>query len=165
MRALKLGVVCLMALIPMTTWGQSLLVGGKETLSAKSSGNPSNSASKTTYVLDPPADIREEALENMRYHMGGLRDILAWIAAGDIAKVGQAARTNGMAYMKEHGTMGMWAMSHGYPWMNYCNPMHGQFDHIADLADQGSDPKTLTKETSVLIQACLSCHEVMKFKY
>lgn len=113
MHVLKWATVGLLVLLPGATVGQGLLTGMQEMPSTPALND------ETVYVLDPPADIREEALENMRVHLGDVENILAGIAEEDLAKVSQAARHSGQAYMAEHGAMGMWAMSHGYPWMNY----------------------------------------------
>jgi len=142
--------------------------GQPQAATSPNSGRQTTASSgeqQAVYVINPPQDIKDDALANMRHHLGGVEAILAGLADGDLAKVSQAAADNGMSYMAGHMDMGMWAMSNGYPqWMNFCNPMHDQFDHIAAMAKSGSDIPTLTKETSVLLQKCSACHSAFKFE-
>ncbi len=48
--------------------------------------------------MNPPQNIKDEALANMRHHLGRLEAILAGLADGDLAKVSQTAADNGMLY-------------------------------------------------------------------
>jgi hypothetical protein len=171
MRYAKLGIISSVVVIPAAVWGQVLFGGQPQATVVSPNGQqqmapPSApSGASKTYVVDPPADIREEELANMLHTMKGIEAILAGLAEGDFARVSQAASDNGMAYIASRNNMCMWSMSHGYPWMNFRHPTHAQFDRIADLAKQGSDIQTLVKETSVLIQKCNACHDAFKFQY
>jgi hypothetical protein len=122
MRSRRLWFVFAIVLIPAAIWGQTLLGGQPQAATSPNGGRPTTASSgeqQAVYVINPLQDIKDEALANMRHHMEGLEAILAGLADGDLAKISQAAADNGQSYMAEHGDMGMWAMSHGYPWMNF----------------------------------------------
>ncbi len=109
----------------------------------------------TRTPLPLTAMMAEHQKANMRDHLAAVEEIVAGLAAEDLAAVAKAARRIGtsdtMARMCHH----MGAGAPGFTEMGLA--FHRTADTIAEAADRG-DPKAATSALGATLGTCVGCH-------
>ncbi|MBS0424058.1 MAG: hypothetical protein JSR71_06450 [Proteobacteria bacterium] len=105
---------------------------------------------------------RSHVLEEMRALLSGTRDILAALAADDMASVSRYARPLGlgMAHKAEDHLKSVLPKE----FMQLGMSLHQDFDQIAADAESKKDPKLTLRQLSDAMTKCVACHDAYQIQ-
>lgn len=106
-------------------------------------------------VLLAPVE-RDFVLAEMRMLLEGVQGITAGAAAGDMQQVASAARRIGMASAADVNPALMLKLP--LPFKQQGMALHGQFDQLAERAENGASPAEVLALLSQQLSACVACH-------
>ena len=100
---------------------------------------------------------RSHVMEEMRALLSGIQNILAALAADDMASVSKSARPLGlgMAHKAEDHLKSVLPKE----FMQFGMSLHQDFDQIAADAESKKDPKLTLRQLSDAMTKCVACHE------
>lgn len=115
---------------------------------------------RVAIVLEPGE--RDFVLAEMRGFLGGLQQMTAALASGDMKAAAAAARPMGMsaAHSAPVGLVGKLPLE----FKTLAFSTHRDFDAIALDADSLGDPKHTLSQLSATMQKCVACHSSYQFK-
>ncbi len=116
---------------------------------------------RTELTIPEPAKVMHKGM--MRRHMDTLSDITAALAANDLRKAADIARTDlGWSDAREQQCSVFEPVKGGSDFTKLSTAMHKKADELADAAKAGKRDKALVA-LSELIKKCNACHE--KFRH
>lgn len=116
---------------------------------------------RTELTIPDQAKVMHKGM--MRRHMDTLSDITAALAANDLKKAADIARTDlGWSDAREQQCSVFEPVKGGSDFTKLSTAMHKKADELADAAKAGNRDKALV-ELSQLIKKCNACHE--KFRH
>ena len=108
---------------------------------------------------------RAWVLRAMRSHVEALRDITAGIAAGDLARSGDAAAAMGTDAMKADTTRPAGLRAKLPPaWIALVLAMHREFDGIRDGVQAREDATQLMARLGRVTTQCAACHAAYRIQ-
>lgn len=102
-----------------------------------------------------PAE-RDFVLAEMRMLLEGVQGITAAVAAGDMPQVAVAARRIGMASAADVNPGLMLKLPLAFKQQGMA--VHGEFDKMADRAENGATASEMLELLSQQLTACIACH-------
>lgn len=116
---------------------------------------------RTELTIPEPMKVMHKGM--MRRHMDTLSEITAALAANDLRKAADIARTDlGWSDAREQQCSVFEPVKGGSDFTKLSTAMHKKADELADAAKAGNRDKALA-ELSQLIKKCNACHE--KFRH
>ncbi len=112
---------------------------------------------RTELTIPAPMKVTHKGM--MRQHMDTLSEITAALAANDLKKTAEIAKTDlGWSKGREHQCSIFEPVEGGSDFTKLSTDMHKKADELADAAKAGNRDKALA-ELSRLIKKCNACHE------
>lgn len=112
---------------------------------------------RTELTIPAPMKVMHKGM--MRQHMDTLSEITAALAANDLKKAAEIARTDlGWSKAREQQCSVFEPVEGGSDFTKLSTAMHQKADELADAANAGNRDKAL-KALSELIKKCNACHE------
>jgi hypothetical protein len=109
---------------------------------------------RTAVLLAP--DERDLVLSEMRGLLASVQGIVEALNAGDMKRVGEAARDSGMAAAADVNPALMAKLPLEFKELGF--GMHRRFDELAAAADSGASREQVLGSLSAQLSTCVGCH-------